>query len=290
MNGLTKTTAGLICCVMVLAPGFSQQPPDPVVKQVTDNVYMINTGIANTGFIVGETEVLVVDAEMTSDAAGTMLEVIKKITPKPVTKLVLTHSDGDHVNGIGGFPKGLEIYSSAEAKNEMAEEFKAQNLLNLLDYLPTKTFTDKMEIDLYPDTIQLLHFGPAHTSGDAVVFVPNKKLVFVGDLVFVGLDPLIHRHKGGTSSGLIETLQSVLSLAADKFIPGHNDVLSRNEIETVLKDVQEKADKVRSMVQEGKSMTETKEAFGIEDIPPKAGELNFPSLVEVIYLELTTGK
>jgi len=287
MNGLTKTTVGLICCFMMLSTGFTQQPATHTATQVADNVYMVRGSLANTGFIVGEEEVLVIDAEMTADAAKDMLDLIKKETSKPLTKLVLTHSDGDHINGIGGFPKGLEIYSSAEAKNEMTPEFKARNLL---DYLPTQTFTDKMDIHLGSERIQLLHFGPAHTSGDTVVFIPDKKLAFVGDLVFLGRDPLIHRQKGGTSLGLIKTLQAILNLDADTFISGHNDILSRNDVENVLKDVQEKVDKVRSLIQEGKSLGETKEAFGIKDIPAKAGGFSFPSLVEVIYLELTGGK
>jgi cyclase len=275
---------------MVLSTGFTQQPSTHTATQVADNVYMIRGSLANTGFIVGEEEVLFIDAEMTADAAKDMLDLMKKETSKSLTKLVLTHSDGDHINGIGGFPKGLEIYSSAEAKNEMIAEFKAQSLQNLMDYLPTQTFTDKMDIHLGSERIQLLHFGPAHTSGDTVVFIPDKKIAFVGDLVFLGMDPLIHRQKGGTSLGLIKNLQAILNLDADTFISGHNDVLSRNDVENVLKDVQKKVDKVRSLILQGKSLNETKEAFGIKDIPAKAGGLSFPSLVEVIYLELTAGK
>ncbi|MEJ2246544.1 MAG: MBL fold metallo-hydrolase [Acidobacteriota bacterium] len=290
MNGLTKSTVGLICCFMVLSTGFTQQPSTHTAAQVADNVYIVRGSLANTGFIVGEEEVLFIDAEMTTDAAKDMLDVMKQETSKPLTKLVLTHSDGDHINGIAGFPKGLEIYSSAEAKNEMIAEFKAQNRQNLMDYLPTQTFTDKMDIHLGSERIQLLHFGPAHTSGDTVVFIPDKKIAFVGDLVFLGMDPLIHRQKGGTSLGLIKNLQAILNLDADTFISGHNDVLSRKDVENVLKDIQGKVDKVRSLIQEGKSLGEAKEAFGIKEIPAKTGGFSFPSLVEVIYLELTAGK
>ena len=272
---------------MALSLGFTQEPSTHDARRIAENIYMITGGIANAGFIIGDKEVLVIDAEMTADAAGQILDAIKNETSKPVTKLVLTHSDGDHINGIGGFPKGLEVYASDVAKKEIADEFKAQNLPNLLDYLPTKTFSDKMEITLGSERIQLLYFGPAHTSGDTVVFIPGEKVAFIGDLAFIGRDPLIHRHKGGTALGLIKTLQAILQLDADKFVPGHNDVLSRGDIENLLKDVQEKVAKVRSLVQEGKSLSETKEAFGIKESPAKAGGWSFPSLVEVIYLELS---
>lgn len=287
MNGLTKALTGFISFIMILSTGFAQPPSGHTANQVADNIYMLSGSMANTGFIVGEKEILVIDAEMTADGARDMLDVIQKTASQPVTKLVLTHSDGDHINGIGGFPKGLEIYASVGAKKEMEEEFKQPNLQALVAYLPTRTFSDKMEIDLDPEKIQLLYFGPAHTSGDTVVFIPDKKVAFVGDLVFTGRDPLIHRHKGGTAVGLIKTLQAILKLDADIFISGHSEVLSRTDIESALENIQEKVTKVQALVQSGKSLEETKEAFGIQTVPAKPGGYSFPSLVEVVYLELS---
>jgi glyoxylase-like metal-dependent hydrolase (beta-lactamase superfamily II) len=107
---------------------------------------------------------------------------------------------------------------------------------------------DKMELDLGSEQIQLLHFGPAHTSGDIVVFFPSRKLAFVGDLVFIGRDPLIHRIKGGTSAGLITTLQKLLKLDAERYIPGHGNIANKSDIEAELKMLQEKRDKVKTLV------------------------------------------
>ena len=284
MKRLTRTLFVLISCLMALNPGFAQQPSELKAEKISDNVYIVTGGIANTAFIVGEREVLAIDAEMTADSAEKMIEAIRKTTPKPLTKLVLTHSDGDHISGIGGFPKGLEIYASEGTRKEMEA---APEMQSLKDYLPTRTFSDTMEIDLGTEPIRLLHFGPAHTSGDTVVFLPDSKVAFVGDLVFLGRDPLIHRAKGGTCLGLIHNLQEILKLDAEKFVPGHNTILSRGDVEGLLNSVEEKVAKVRTLVQEGKSLEETKAAFGIEDPPAKPGGWSFPSLVEVIYLELS---
>lgn len=289
MSRLMKTMLGILPCFMALSTGFSQQPSVITSEKIADNVYIVKGGVANTGFIVGDKEVLAIDAEMTADSAQKMIGEIKKATSKPLTKLILTHSDGDHVNGLGGFPQGLEIISSAEAKREMAEAFKAPNLQALQSYLPTRTFTDKMDVNLAPLRIQLLYFGPAHTSGDIVVFLPAEKLVFVGDLVFIGRDPLIHRQKGGTSSGLIKTLQALLALNADRYVPGHGNIVTKSDIETEMKSLQDKQAKIKSLIQEGKSLDEAKKAFGIAD-SPAAGGMRFPSLVEVIYLELSEKK
>ena len=145
----------------------------------------------------------------------------------------------------------------------------------------------QMDFGLDGERIQLLHYGPAHTSGDIVVFFPEKRLAFVGDLVFVGRDPLIHRQKGGTSTGLVKTLQALLDLGADKYVPGHGEVLGRSEVEAALESLREKQDRVRALIREGKSLEETKAAFGISTAPAKPGGFSFPSLVEVIYLELS---
>jgi cyclase len=283
-----KMLAGIVLFgLMALGIGFSQQPSAITAEKISDNIYIVKGGLANTGFVVGEREVAAIDAEMTADQAQKMIEEIRKVTPKPLTKIILTHSDGDHVNGLVGFPKGLEIISNVQAKNEMAEAAKGPMGQGLQDYLPTRTFTDKMDLDLAPERIQLLHFGPAHTSGDIVVFFPAKKLAFVGDLVFIGRDPLIHRAKGGSSTGLIKTLQALLDLDADKYIPGHGDVATKSDIEGEMKSLQEKQAKIKSLIQQGKSLDEVKEAFGIPTASAKPGGMRFPSLVEVMYLELS---
>ena len=278
---------GILFGLMALGVGFSQQPSVITAEKIADNIYIVKGGVANTGFVVGEKEVAAIDAEMTADSAKQMIDEIKKVTPKPLTKLILTHSDGDHVNGLAGFPQGLEIISSAQAKNEMAEAFKAPNAQALRAYLPTRTFADQMDLNLAPERIRLLHFGPAHTSGDAVVFFPVSKLAFVGDLVFIGRDPLIHRQKGGTSSGLAKTLKALLELNADKYVPGHGNIVTKGDIEALMNSLLEKQEKVKSMIQEGKSLEEIKTAFGIPTAQAKPGGMSFRSLVEVIYLEIS---
>ena len=285
MSAFSKVVFCVMFCLVALNIGFSQQQSALTTEKIAENIYIVKGGVANTGFVVGEKEVMAIDAEMTADSAQKMIDEIKKITPKPLTKLILTHSDGDHVNGLTGFPQGLEIISSAVAKSEMAEAAKAPNSQALQAYLPTRTFADRMDVDFASERVQLLHFGPAHTSGDIVVFFPARKLAFVGDLVFIGRDPLIHRAKGGTSSGLIKTLQALLALNADRYVPGHGGIVAKSDIEGELKSLQEKQEKVKSLIREGKTLDEVKAAFGIPAAKP--GAMNFPSLVEVIYLELS---
>src|SRR5579863_5347872 len=110
---ITARTIGLFLATALTALTFAglatgqQQPPPLSVKQLKSDVYWTQGGAGgNTGIIVGKDGVIVIDAKTTPASAKEMLAEIKKITPKPVTTVILTHSDGDHVNGLAAFPAG----------------------------------------------------------------------------------------------------------------------------------------------------------------------------------------
>ena len=295
LSTLSATLCINTCVLMFAAPAQQQsstqrQAPAPIaVEKIKGNIFQVKGGSgANTGFFVADKEVVVVDAKMTEESAKRMIEEIKKITPNPITKIILTHSDGDHVNGLVGFPKGLDIISHVNTRDDMMKAFKSDTLRA---YLPTMTFSDKLSIPLTSGKknakVDLLYFGPAHTNGDVVVFFPEEKVVFIGDLLFLGRDPLIHRAKNGTSFGLVKVLKSLLALDAEIYASGHNDLTTKKEIQDFVQSVVDKQAKVQTLVSSGKSLDDVKKAFNIET---PAGGSRWPSLVEVIYLELTEKK
>src|ERR1700742_3664960 len=75
-----------------------------VTHQLESNVYWVEGGGGNSGVIVGDKGVIVIDAKTSAAGGKELLDDIAKITPKPVTTVIETHSDGDHVNGIAAFP------------------------------------------------------------------------------------------------------------------------------------------------------------------------------------------
>jgi len=283
----------IICLIFIISisAGIAQeknQSPPCKAHQVKGNIYEVKGGSgANTAFFIGEKEVLVMDAKMSAESARQMIAEIKKLTPNPIKYIVLSHSDGDHVNGLVGFPVGLNIISHYQTRKDMDKAFKKpeQRL-----YLPTITFSKKLDLYMGNKQIKLFYFFPAHTSGDIVIFFPEEKVAFLGDLIFLGRDLLIHRHKNGSSFGLVKTLKGILKLDADTFIHGHGDIASRSDIEGVIKALEEKQTKIKSLIQEGKSLDEIKKIFNIEDRPAQAGRRRWLSLVEIIYLELTEKK
>jgi glyoxylase-like metal-dependent hydrolase (beta-lactamase superfamily II) len=267
-------------------PQYQQQPEPITLEKITDQIYQVKGGSgANCGVIIGEKETMIIDAKMSEESAKQMLAEIGKISPVPVRVLAFTHSDGDHVNGITGFPADIKIWAHEETKRYMDEAFKEEKQRA---YLPLiKTFASGgPEYDLGGLKVQLLYFGPAHTSGDAVIYCPKEKIAFLGDLYFAGRDPLVHRHKNGNSFGLVKVLNSVLQLDAEVFLSGHAEKATRADVKALIKSIEDKQAQIEVMVREGKTLDEVKKFYKVEDRPAAPGRPRFLSLPEVIWLEL----
>ncbi|MGQ9470670.1 MAG: MBL fold metallo-hydrolase [Candidatus Aminicenantales bacterium] len=282
---------GLAILSFLVSAGAQQPQTKPQaqapleVKQVRANVYEVTGGSgANTGFIIGQNGVIIVDAKMTPESAQEMMAAVARVSSLPWQAVVLTHSDGDHVNGLVGFPERLPVIAHENTYQEMKQAMSEGALLN---YLPSITYRQEMTLRSGNTIIQLLHFGPGHTSGDTVVYIPEAKVAFLGDLVFVGRDPLIHRQKGGNSFGVVKTLKEVLKLDADLFIHGHGEVLDRKGVEKAIAALEAKQEQVKALVAQGKSLDEVKAALNVQEPPIPPGRTRHPGLVEIIYLELT---
>ncbi len=258
-------------------------PPISVLK-VKGNIYEIKGGVgANTGFFIGEKEVVVIDAKMTEDAAKKMIKEIRKVTSYPIRYITITHSDGDHVNGLVGFPRGIDIIAHEKTRVHISKAFQSAQQR---PYIPNITFSDRLSLYLGGEPqgtrIDLLYFGPAHTDGDAVVYFPDEKVAFLGDLLFIGREMLIHRSKKGNSSGLVKALKAILALDAEIFIHGHADLATKKDIQNLIQSVKEKQARIQALVKEGKTLEQIKTIFPVED-----RGMRRMSLAEVIYLELT---
>ena len=264
-------------------PQYRQEPAPITIHKISDHVYEVRGGSgANCAFIIGDKEVFVIDAKMSDQSAKDMINAIKETTDKPISHLLITHSDGDHVNGINGFPENIAIIAHDNSAKHMKDE---NDKGNLIIRLPNQTFDSRMNLHSGDLEIDLLYFGPAHTDGDIVIYIPDDNVAILGDLLFKGRDPLIHMHKNGSSKGLAKVLQDIIDLNANSYLSGHAEPVKKAEVESVRHSLIEKQDRVKAMMKEGKSLDHVKEAFGIP-----LEQTFWRSLVEVIYLELTEGK
>ena len=295
------------CLGAALAPAFAQTaapappiinqltPPPFVAHQLTPNVFWIEGGGGNSGVIVGEKGVIVIDAKTNATSGKQLLDEIAKITPKPVTTVIETHSDGDHINGLAAFPAtGITVIAHENDKKEQETALAAGGRgAPPAGHLPTRVVTTNHEsLKLEGEQIEAYHWAPAHTTGDLVVYLPKEKIVFTGDIIAVQLpDPLIHLEKNGSSEGWIATVKGITALDADRFVPGHDDVQNKAAIQKRLDEASAKRAKIKELVAQGKSLDEVKAAV---DPPPAAGRgaggrggPNFASYTEVVYKELT---
>lgn len=285
-----KTSIGFLLplALIPLAPlGKAQTPLS--VHPLQGNVSWVEGGGGNSGVIVGDKGVIVVDAKI-SDATGReLLGDIARLTPKPVDTVILTHSDRDHVNGLTAFPAAVTVIAQENNKKEQEQAIaKGGKDAPPADHLPSRLVTKSKEnLKLDGVSFQLLHWGPAHTSGDLVVFLPKQKIVFTGDLITNRPDPLIHLEKNGSSEGWIKSAKGLVALNADTFVPGHGNPETKAEVEQYLAHAEAKRAKIAALVAQGKSLDEIKTAVG--DPPPaQAGNgPAFATFTEVVYQELT---
>ncbi len=286
--------AGLCSAALVFSGlGAAQERPAPAfqVHQLTSNVYWVEGGGGNSGIVVGNRGVIVIDAKMTPAGGKQLLEDVAKITSKPVTSVILTHSDIDHIGGLASFPTGLTIIAQKNDLKEQEEALKQGGRgAPPPDHLPNKIVNSNKE-DLTIDGVkfELLHWAPAHTSGDLVVFLPTQKIVFTGDIITTtSHGPLIHQAKGGTSAGWIASAVGIVSLDAEQFVPGHGDVQNKAQIRKMLSHAEAERAQIKALVAKGESLPQIEAAVG--DPPPgQAGNRSrFPSYCEVVYRELTS--
>jgi cyclase len=280
---------GIVIAALAIC-AFAQQQPAPVeVMPIRGNAYLIRGGSgANAGLIVAAREAIVIDAKMTEDSARAMLEAIRKVTPNPVRRVILTHSDGDHINGLPGFPKEVTVIAHPNARRDIEQAAKDPKFGFLASWIPRELVSGDRRLDVEGVQVELRHFGPAHTDGDLVVWLPAERVAYVGDLLFIGRDPLIHRHKNGTSFGLVSTLKKLLELDADTYVSGHAEPVGKAEIRKLIASLETTQERVRVLVAQGRSLDEVKAAFGVTGTTGMPGRR--PGLVEVIYLELTEKK
>ncbi len=271
--------------MLFISLSSAQQQDTPPIKlnMISERLYEIQGGRgASGGVYIGDNGVLVIDAKMDNNSVSTTIEEIKKITDKPIKYLVNTHSDGDHVNGNQYFPQTVTIIAHENCRQEFFHPSGDGTPSNwskpeLIPFVPSITFSDKMDIYLGSKRVELWYFGVGHTTGDAVVYFPEEKTAFLGDQIFSGRPQLIHSYKGGNSFEHVKTLTKMLeTLDAEKYCSGHSEIMDRSAIEKHIDEMKVRQDKVMSLVRNNKSLEEVLKEF----------EENEARLIESIYNEI----
>jgi cyclase len=246
-----------------------REMPPLEMDKLSDRLFQIlGGGGANGGFYVGDNGVLVIDTKMSKESVEKTIEEIKKITDKPILYLVNTHSDGDHIGGNQFFSKSVTIIAHENCRQEFfhprgnGQPSDWTDNPELVPYVPSLTFCQKLTIYLGEKTVELWYFGIGHTTGDTVVYFPVEKIAFLGDQIFMGRPQLIHSYKGGNSFEHVKTLTQMLdTLEATKFCSGHTEPVDRSAVKHHIQEMITLQNTIKSLAAQGKSLEEIQKEF-----------------------------
>ena len=226
--------------MLLLVTAHAQRPVEP--RQVSPSAWFVQgeaalgstanrNFISNAGFVVTPAGVVVIDALGSPQLARELLAQIARITPLPVTHVIVTHYHADHVYGLQEFrQRGVRILAHRAALEYLNSDTAAQRLAvsrqDLAPWIDGETqlvpadewLDGARELVLGGVRLQIQPVGPAHTPEDLVVFLPAERVLFAGDMVFRGRIPFVGQ---ADSRQWIVALDQLLVLDPKVVVPGH---------------------------------------------------------------------
>lgn len=239
-----KLMAAVISVLAWAATALAQPlaPRQVVARQVSPSAWFVQgeaalgsranrNFISNAGFVVTPAGVVVVDALGSPQLARELLDEIARVTPQPVTHVVLTHYHADHIYGLQEFRKrGARIVAQRRALEYIHSDTAAARLrasrTELAPWIDTTTelvvpdewIDGATELIVGNVRLVMQPVGPAHTPEDLVVQLPAEGVVFAGDTVFQGRIPFVGQ---ADSRQWIAALDALLKMAPKVIVPGH---------------------------------------------------------------------
>jgi cyclase len=220
--------------------GWLPPPLDPTgvqlqTKELAPGVYALlstRPPVDNSGFVVGEKGVLVIDAHINGAMARKIQAAVRAVTDKPILYLANTNYHGDHTFGNYAFPAETKIVAHRETAAAM-RHFEQEKALMLLTgngnaavfddvklRLPDVTFETTLRLDLGGRVVELHHFGHGNTPGDTVVYLPEAKVAWTGNLI-LGAGSIPWAIEGKTRAYLETVARVAASLDIETIVGGH---------------------------------------------------------------------
>jgi glyoxylase-like metal-dependent hydrolase (beta-lactamase superfamily II) len=234
--------AALAACLLFTSLVQAQQQPVMAAQQVSESAWYVEglsalgspanqNFISNAAFVITPAGVVVIDALGSSVLAERLAQEIRKITPKPITHVIVTHYHADHIYGLQTFKAmGARIIAHRAAKEYLHSETAQLRLIASREELAPWVDEDTrlVEADEWVDRdktlnvggvdFQLKLVGPSHTPEDLVVYLPKDRVLFAGDMVFRSRIPYVGK---ADSQHWIKALDALLAFDAAVIVPGH---------------------------------------------------------------------
>jgi glyoxylase-like metal-dependent hydrolase (beta-lactamase superfamily II) len=276
---------GSLVFLFVSSPTNSLAQVKMNMQKIADGVYFMenSAGSSNSTFVITDEGVVVFDFDIRT--ADQTLAAIRKLTDKKVKYLISSHSAGDHATGAWHFREDTPVYIAAKNQvkdlfMQQAKEFEERKNSNEPAYAaykgkelvrPDIGFEGSMTLYFGGLTFQITAEGTAHSTGDLTVYIPQRRVMLMGDL----LDTEIHPGQGESAGvfysyvkGWVEILDRIMqrSLPVDTYVPGHGPVHMGRGV----KDLEEQKryfvvmrEEVAKMIQAGKSVEQIQKEFKV---------------------------
>jgi glyoxylase-like metal-dependent hydrolase (beta-lactamase superfamily II) len=241
------------------------------IEKVKDNLYIISgSGADNQAtFSGGNVAVFITDAGVTlvdtklPGFGPTILERIKTVTNKPVTRIINTHTHGDHTGGNGSFGATVESIVQENTRTNMTKmkEFSGANA----QFIPKRTYKDKLTVGSGKDQIDLYYFGRGHTNGDSFVVFPALRTMHVGDMFAWKALPYVDTDNGGSVVEQPESLAKAVATVknVDTIINGHIPVGTWNDLREYADFTKDFVDFARASLKAGKTVEQAASEYKV---------------------------
>ena len=261
-------------------------------ETVAPGIHVLFGAGGNVVASVGEQGVLMVDSQF-PQVVPKLVEAITKLGGDGVDFTINTHWHFDHADGNPVLGReGTWIVSQLNSRRMMTRD-NGIDLVSLAYLqpaypaaaLPVITYEDQMQFHINGETIELLHFGPAHTTGDTAVLFRDSNVVHMGDVFNAGY-PFIDAGNGGDIEGVIHFCESVLERLDQNSIvvPGHGPVLAYGDLVDYVEMLKTVRDRVRAMIDRGLSVDEVIKSAPTREFDERYGKPE--GFIDRAYLSL----
>ncbi|HEY2861193.1 MAG TPA: MBL fold metallo-hydrolase [Terracidiphilus sp.] len=257
-----------------------------------DNLYLLQGAGGNMAVQTGADGKLLIDSSY-STAVPKLREALAALGNDPAHVLINTHWHIDHTDGNEGMhASGFSIYAHHMTRERLSKPSEIK-LFNMSlpaapsGALPVITFNDTMHLWHNGDSLDLVHFDPAHTDTDIYIHFHTADVLHAGDVWFNGTYPFIDESSGGSIGGMIGGEERLLALAgADtKIIPGHGPLGTKNQLQQTRDMLATVRDRVAALKKSGASEQEVVAKKPTADLDPTWGKGTFPPdmFVGIVY-------
>jgi len=280
---------------MSIAVAASQQPPARVIDslKLKDNLYVLTTSTpgdqatfsgGNVAVFITDSGVTLVDTKLAAWGPA-LLEAVKRVTSKPVTRIINTHTHADHTGNDDKFGATVDIVAHENTKANMAkmDVFKGDKA----QFLPKQTYKDKLTLGSGKDRIDLFYFGAGHTNGDTFIVFPALRVLHTGDMFAWKDGPFCDRGNGGSCIAWPETLSKVIANIkdVDTVIPGHSPMQTMKDVQEYQRFTADLAAHAQAAMKAGQSVDDATAAFKVDKYPGYKNE-RVKAAIQAIYDEL----